>query len=186
METSIRVLGIAGSLRANSFNRAALRAAVELMPAPAKLELFDLAPLPFYDGDVEQQGFPPAVQAFRAAVQGADALLIATPEYYYSVSGVLKNAIDWAMRPPAPSPMVRKPVAMLGVSVAPFGTVRAQLHLRQILLHDDVRVLAQPEVYIASAADKFDASGRLVDAATRDAIAGLLQALLAFVARAKG
>jgi chromate reductase len=182
LTTPIRILGISGSLRANSYNRWALQAAGELLPTHARLEIHDLNPLPMYSGDLEQQGLPPTVQELRAAIAAADALLIATPEYYYSVSGALKNAIDWVGRPPLPPPLTGKPVAILGVSTAPFATARAQLHLRQILGHFDVRLLAQPEVYVGGAADKFDASGRLTDQPTRDAIGALVEALLAWTA----
>jgi len=180
--TPIRILGICGSLRANSYNRWALQAAAELLPAAARLEIYDLNPVPMYSGDLEQQGLPAPVQELRAAIAAADALLIATPEYYYSISGALKNAIDWVGRPPLPSPFVGKPVAILGVSTSPFATARAQLHLRQVLGHFDTRLLAQPEVYIGNAADKFDASGKLTDATTREALGALLEALLAWVA----
>jgi chromate reductase, NAD(P)H dehydrogenase (quinone) len=183
LTTPIQILGIPGSLRAGSFNRAALAAAAELLPPQARLEIYDLRPIPMYDGDLEQQGLPPAVLELRSAIAAADALLIATPEYYYSISGVLKNAIDWVGRPPLPSPFVGKPVAILGAATSPFGTARSQLHLRQILGHFDVRLLAQPEVYIANAADKFDGAGKLADQATRDAIGALGAALLAWVAQ---
>jgi len=183
LTTPIHILGIPGSLRAGSYNRAALAAAAELLPAHARLEIYDLNPIPMYSGDLEQQGLPPAVLELRSAIGAADALMIATPEYYYSVSGALKNAIDWVGRPPLPPPLVGKPVAILGAATSPFATARAQLHLRQILAHFDVRLLAQPEVYIASAAEKFDASGRLTDEATRQAIGALGEALLAWVAQ---
>jgi chromate reductase len=184
MAEPIRVLGIPGSLRAKSFNRAALRAAGELMAPAGQLEIYDLAPLPFYHADVEAaEGFPPAVQSFRAAIEAADAVLIATPEYYYSIPGVLKNAIEWAMRPPPPAPLDRKPVGVLGVTPAPYGTTRAQAQLRYILLHSDARVLGQPETMIGGAPDKFDAENNLVDPAARDAIQKLVEALLAWTRR---
>src|SRR5947208_564715 len=121
-----RVLGIAGSLRERSYNRGVLRAARELLPPPHSLEIADLSPLPFYNQDVEQQGYPPAVAALRAAIAAADALLLATPEYFYSIPGVLKNALDWVGRPPDP-PLMQKPVAVLGATPALHGTLRAQL-----------------------------------------------------------
>ena len=117
MSLPIRVLGFAGSLRQGSYNRAALRAAGQPMPAGGVLETFDLAPIPLYNGDVEAQGFPPAVQEFKAAIRAADALLIVTPEYNYSLPGVLKNAIDWASRPPQDSPLSGKPIAIMGASM---------------------------------------------------------------------
>jgi chromate reductase len=183
LATPIHILGIPGSLRAGSYNRAALAAAAEQMPPQASLEIYDLNPIPMYSGDLEQQGLPPVVLELRAAIAAADALLIATPEYYYSVSGALKNAIDWVGRPPQPNPFTGKPVAILGAATSPVGTARAQLHLRQILTTFDVRVLGQPEVYIGGAADKFDGAGKLTDPATRDAIGALVAALLAWVAQ---
>jgi chromate reductase len=121
-----------------------------LTPAPHTFDLADFSALPLYDPDVEAQGFPPAVGSLRAAVVAADALLFATPEYYRSIPGSLKNAIDWLGRPPGP-PLARKPVAVLGASTIAFGTVQAQLHLRDILLSFDVQIAQRPEVYISTA-----------------------------------
>jgi chromate reductase, NAD(P)H dehydrogenase (quinone) len=172
----IRVLGLAGSLRRGSFNRLALRAAGELLPEGMRLDTFDLAPIPIYDEDVKERGWPEPVAGLRARIRAADALLIATPEYNYSVSGVLKNAIDWASRPPD-TPLSGKPVAMMGASPGWAGTVRAQLHLRQICSGLNMLVLNKPEVLIRQAADKFDGTGCLVDEATRDLIRKLLERL---------
>ena len=121
MATPIRVLGFAGKRR-GSYNRAALRAAVELMPEGGSLETFDLQSIPLYHGDVEAEGFPAPVLAFKDAIRQADALLIVTPEYNYSMPGVLKNAIDWVSRPPQDSPLDGKPVAIMGASMGGFGT----------------------------------------------------------------
>jgi chromate reductase, NAD(P)H dehydrogenase (quinone) len=129
----IRVLGISGSLRRGSFNTAALRAARELVPTGMELEIYEgLREIPPYDDDLRQgQGYPPAVAELRARIKAADALLIATPEYNYSVPGVLKNAIDWASRPPE-QPFDGKPIAIMGASPGALGTARAQYHLRQM------------------------------------------------------
>ena len=166
------ILGISGSLRRASYNTALLRAAVELMPPGMTLEVFDLAPLPMFNQDAERP-FPKPVAEFRARVAQADALLIATPEYNSSISGVLKNAIDWASRPPQ-QPLKGKPVAIMGASTGNFGTVRAQLHLRQILTHVGALPLGKPEVLVARAEQAFDAAGNLTEATAR----GLLQELL--------
>src|SRR5687767_13508981 len=129
----ISILGIAGSLREASFNRRALAAAVELAPDGVSIRPFQrLAEIPLYNEDVKARGFPPAASEFREAIAGSDALLFVTPEYNFSVPGVLKNAIDWASRPPD-MPLFGKPVAIMGASTGLVGTVRAQLHLRQIL-----------------------------------------------------
>jgi chromate reductase, NAD(P)H dehydrogenase (quinone) len=185
MATPVHILGISGSLRARSFNTAALRAAGELLPAGATLEIADLAGLPFYDGDLEAAGgFPPPVQALRARVAAADALLFATPEYNYSVSGALKNAIDWVSRPPS-TPLDGKPAALLGAG-GTMGTSRAQYHLRQILVHSNFLTLPKPEVYIIRAREKFDAEGTLTDPATREHLAALLVALVAWTRRLRG
>jgi chromate reductase, NAD(P)H dehydrogenase (quinone) len=180
---SVKILGFAGSLRQGSYNRAALRAAVELMPAGGALETFDLAAIPLYNGDVEAQGVPAAVERFKAAIAAADGLLIVTPEYNYSIPGVLKNAIDWASRPPNDSPLNGKPVAFMGASMGGFGTVRSQLHLRQVCVFTNMYPLNRPEVHISTAQDKFDADGRLTDERTREAIRRLLAALLDWTVR---
>ncbi len=173
----MNVLGIAGSLRAASFNWALLRAAQELAPEGMTIWTFDLAPLPLFNADVETQGDPEPVAALKAAIHEADALLIATPEYNYGVPGVLKNAIDWASRPPGKSVLAGKPAAILGASPGMGGTIRAQLGLRQALLFTETHVLLKPEVLIARCQEKFDAEGRLVDEQTREAVRRLLLAL---------
>jgi chromate reductase len=178
-------LGFAGSLRQGSYNRAALRAAVELAPDGMAIEEFDLGAIPLYNADVETAGVPEPVQQFKDRIAVADALLIVTPEYLYSVPGVLKNALDWASRPAKTTPLRRKPIALMGAG-GPFGTVRAQYHLRQILLHSDSLVLGQPEVYIPRAREKFDADGRLVDEPSRQAIRALLEGLMQWVRLLRG
>src|SRR5215208_5468564 len=183
MATPIHVLGFAGSLRRGSYNRAALRAAVELMPEGGSLETFDLDGIPLYHGDIETEGFPAAVLAFKDAIREADALLIVTPEYNYSMPGVLKNAIDWASRPPQDSPLNDKPVAIMGASMGGFGTVRAQLHLRQVCVFTNMLPLNKPEVMISAAHEKFDGDGRLTDERSRQAIRALLEALLVWTRR---
>lgn len=179
---SIRVLGIAGSLRAGSFNRALLRAASSLTPDGMVMEVAEIGDLPLYDGDVEAKGIPGPVQLLKDRVGAADALLIATPEYNYSVPGVLKNAIDWISRPPDP-PLNEKPTAIMGASVGVTGTARAQYHLRQIGVFTNMLILNKPEVMVAKAHEKFNQAGELVDERTREAVRGLLAALTQWTLR---
>jgi len=183
MSDELKVLGVAGSLRRGSFNAAALRAAGELLPAGMTLEIFDLAPIPLYNADVDAAGQPESVIRLKQAIGAADAILIATPEYNYSVSGVLKNAIDWASRPPAKTPFHARPVAIMGASSGLFGTVRAQVHLRQILQSNNALVMPKPEVHITQAAGKFDDAGRLADETTRAHITKFLAALAEWARR---
>ncbi|HEV2110475.1 MAG TPA: NAD(P)H-dependent oxidoreductase [Gammaproteobacteria bacterium] len=180
----IKVLGMAGSLRKGSYNKLTLRAATELKPADMEIESFDIASIPLYDEDLRERGFPPAVQELREKIRAADALLIVTPEYNYSMPGVLKNAIDWASRPPS-QPFDDKPVAIMGASVSKLGTARAQYHLRQTAVFLNMHLINKPEVMISGAANVFDASGRLTDEAARKLIAELLANLAVWSARLK-
>lgn len=175
----LHVLSFAGSLRTNSFNRALLRAAQDLMPEDMSLSIFDLAHIPLYNQDLDQDGLrPPPVELFKQAIAGADALLITTPEYNHSMPGVLKNAIDWASRPAGRSPMSGKPAAMMGATGGLWGTIRAQDDLRNVLTATGVHVmLRRPEILVSQAAQKFDAQGRLTDETTRALIGQLLLGL---------
>ncbi|MDA8109061.1 MAG: NAD(P)H-dependent oxidoreductase [Betaproteobacteria bacterium] len=179
---ALTFLGLCGSLREGSYNKAALRAAGELAPPDVRIETFDLAPIPPYNDDVRAQGYPGVVQALRARIMAADAVLFVTPEYNYSVPGVLKNAIDWGSRPPE-QPFDGKPAAIIGASGGMLGTARAQYHLRQIGVFLNIHFLNRPEVMIAQAASKFDAQGRLTDEAARKLIGEQLVALAAWVRR---
>ncbi len=179
--TPLSVLGICGSLRRGSYNGAALRAARDLAPAGMTLEIAGLGGIPPYDEDLRAEhlpagGLPPAVVALRAKIAAADALLIATPEYNFSIPGVLKNAIDWASRPPD-QPFDGKPLAILGASPGRTGTARAQYHLRQCFVFLNAHLLNKPEVMIGGASTLFDEAGRLTDDATRARLAELLEAL---------
>jgi chromate reductase len=186
MPASITVAGVSGSLRNGSFNTATLRAAVGLAPAGMTITPCPISDIPLYNGDVEAQGLPGPVQQFRAALFAADAILLVTPEYNYSVPGVLKNAIDWASRPPGqPQPFDGKPTAILGASPGVMGTARSQYHLRQVLVSLNAAVLSRPEVMIAAAATKFDGAGVLTDAETAKRIAVLLEALARWTERLK-
>ena len=179
----LSVLGIAGSLRAGSFNRSLLRAAQELAPAGMEITAFDLAQIPLYNGEVEAQGDPEPVAALKAAIRQADALLIVTPEYNFGVPGVLKNAIDWASRPPRGSVLQGKPAAIMGATPGMGGTGRAQMQLRQSFVFTQTYALLSPEVLVARAQEKFDASGRLTDEKTRQIVGQLLQALAEWTRR---
>jgi len=173
----IRILAISGSLRRASYNTAALRAAVQLAPEDMEIEVVTLHGIPNFDGDVERdQGFPAPVESLRAAIAAADGLLIATPEYNRSISGALKNALDWVSRGGPASPLRGKVAAILGAG-SPFGTLSAQAHLRQILQYSHVRVVAQPEVMIDQASAHFDQASTLTDERFRDQIRRLLEAL---------
>ncbi len=176
----MHILGISGSLRKDSFNTAALRACSGLLPDGVTMSVFDIAPISLYDEDVRAQGLPEVVQQLREQIRAADALLIATPEYNYSFSGVLKNAIDWASRPPE-QPFDGKPIGLLGATPGGLGTSRAQYHLRQVFVYLNGRVLNRPEVFISGAPSKFDAAGQLTDAATAEQLGKLIAALVASV-----
>jgi chromate reductase, NAD(P)H dehydrogenase (quinone) len=173
----IKVAAISGSLRKGSYNTAILHAAEELMPDGMSLEILDISLLPFYNADVEKAGDPAAVKLFKDKISKADALLIATPEYNYSVPGILKNAIDWASRPTRKSPLWGKPVAIMGASTSAFGTVRAQLHLRDMCLYNDMPIVRNPEVLIMKAEEKFDKQGKLTDKDSREFIRKLMASL---------
>lgn len=184
MADQVRMLGIAGSLRKRSYNKAVLRAAAKLVGADSTLEIFDLDDIPPFSEDHEREP-PTSVRAFKAAVSQADAIVIVTPEYNYSVPGVLKNAIDWASRPYGESAWNGKPVGIMGASVGMLGTGRAQYHLRQIFVFLNMFPLNQPEVMIANAADKFDEQGNLKDPKTSEKIKELLEALADWTRRLK-
>ena len=182
MKKPITILGIAGSLRRQSYNRSALRAAQQLVPEGATLEIFELDGIPAFNQDDEQN--PPAkVVELKKRVRAADALLFVTPEYNYSVPGVLKNAIDWASRPYGDNAWEGKPAAIMGASIGNIATARAQYHLRQIFVFLNVLALSRPEVMIGNAADRFDENGNLTDETTKGYIERLLQALVEWTRR---
>lgn len=173
-----QLLGIPGSLRRGSYNRALLREAQSLVPEGTALDIYDdLETIPPFNQDLEAGGGPEAVQALKAQVAAADALLIATAEYNYGIPGVLKNAIDWLSRPPAQSPLRHKPIALIGASGGQFGTVRSQLQLRQVLLFTESRVLVKPEFYLGLAHEHFDPRGQLIDEHSRVLLGEVIKAL---------
>ncbi len=179
----VRVLGFAGSLRAASYNRSLLRAAQEIAPAGTTIEAFDLAPIPLYNADIEARGIPESVAAFKTAIGAADAILVVTPEYNHGVPGVLKNAIDWASRPPRGSPLGGKPAGTMGASPGRVGTARAQTQLRQAFTFTNTIAMLQPEVLVARANEKFDADGRLTDEVTRKLLGTYLAAFRTWIER---
>jgi chromate reductase len=182
MSKPVRILGIAGSLRRQSYNRAALRAATELVPDGATIKVFKIDGITPFNQDEEKD--PPAkVIELKQRIRESDAVLFVTPEYNYSIPGVLKNAIDWASRPYGDSAWWGKPAAIMGASVGAFGTARAQYHLRQVMVFLNMFPINDPEVMIRSAHEHFDAEGNLTDAATKERISKLLQSLVDWTRR---
>lgn len=182
MNTPMTILGIAGSLRSGSINRAALRAAQNLLPEGVRLEVFELDGIPPFNQDEESR--PPAkVAEFKARIRAADAILFVTPEYNYSIPGVLKNAIDWASRPYGDSAWEGKPAAIMGASIGATGTARAQYHLRQVFVFLNIHALNRPEVMISNAPQGFDEHGVLTDESTKEHIRNLLRALVDWTKR---
>jgi chromate reductase len=177
LNDKIKILGLAGSLRNGSYNRAALHAAVKLCPDTASIEVFDLNGIPPFNQDQEDP-LPQIVANLKEKIRSSDSILFATPEYNYSVPGILKNAIDYASRPYGDSAWEGKPAAIMGASIGMLGTARAQYHLRQIFVFLNMFALNRPEVMIPNAADKFDKEGNLTDTFTRDRIKELVEALV--------
>jgi chromate reductase len=183
--TPIKVLGFAGSLRRGSYNRALIRAAQALAPAGMSFDVIDLDDIPLYNGDVEAQGDPPSVAAFKSAIAAADGVVIATPEYNHGVPGVMKNAIDWASRPPRGAALGGKPVGLIGASPGMTGSARGQSQLRQAFEFTNSYCMPQPEILVYRAHEKFDAAGQLTDETTAKYLAAYLVAFHAWVLRFK-
>ena len=179
----MRIVGLAGSLRRASFNRALLRAAVELAPAGMVIEPFDLIEVPLYNADVEAAGEPAAVAALKSAIAAADGVLFATPEYNHGVPAVTKNAVDWASRPPASAPLGGKPVGIIGASPGITGSARGQSQLRQAFEFTNSYCMPQPEFLLFKAHEKIDPDGRLADEPSRQYLARYLTAFEAWVKR---
>lgn len=184
MSKPISILGFAGSLRKGSYNKALLRAALELMPRDANLEIFDLGGIPPFNQDLETM-MPSIVKEFKAKIRAADAILIATPEYNYSVSGVLKNAIDWASRPFGDNSFEGKPVAIMSAARGTIGGARAQYHLRQSFVFLDMYPVNRPEVMVTFAPQKVDEKGNLTDETARKLIGELLENLVKWTLKLK-
>jgi chromate reductase len=181
--TPLRILGIAGSLRQGSYNRALLRAARETAPAGMTIDVFDLAPVPLYNADVEAKGDPEGVAALKAAIRDAHGVLMATPEYNHGVPAVMKNAVDWASRPPKGAVLGGKPVAIIGASPGITGSARGQSQLRQAFEFTNSYCMPQPELLVFRAHEKFDAAGALTDAPTRQFLESFLVAFAAWTRR---
>ena len=177
---AVSLLGICGSMRKASINRALLRVVGETLPAGAQLTIVDDLDLPIFNSDLTD---PAGVVALKAAVAAADGVVFGIPEYNYSIPGGLKNALDWLSRPPATSPMRGKPMAIVGAASGMGGTIRAQVHMRQMLLYSDSPCLGQPEVAIPRAQERFDAEGNLTDASTRALLVRFGEAFVTFVGR---
>jgi len=163
--TPRKVIVFSGSLRKESYNRLLLNKLVSMAPTHVSLNIFDISPIPLYNEDVEFSAYPPAVTNFKNLVKSADGVIIVTPEYNYSIPGVLKNALDWASRPPTDIPFTGKPGAIMGTSISQYGSLRSQLHLRQVLFALGVRVMNTPEICVPKAKDLF-ATGDLIDERT--------------------
>ena len=180
----INIFGFAGSLRITSYNRALLRAVAELVPNDAKLEVFELEGIPPFNQDLEPSP-PEKVKEFKRKIKAADAILIVTPEYNYSVPGVLKNAIDWGSRPFGDNSFEGKPVAIMSASTGMLGGARAQYHLRQSLVFLNMYSVNKPEVFVTFAPQKFDDKGNLSDQKTKELIKELLNNLVSWTRRLK-
>ena len=181
---SVSILGICGSLRQGSFNMMALKLAAALKPNDMTVTIADISQIPLYNEDVRQQGFPPPVETLRRQIKEADALLFACPEYNYSMTGVLKNAIDWASRPPD-QPFAGKPCAIIGAAAGMAGSARAQYDLRRSCVFLDMHPINKPEVLIGQAQTKFDAQGNLGDEVARNLIRDVMVNLAAFARQLK-
>jgi chromate reductase len=184
MDRKISICGFAGSLRKGSYNKAILRAAVELVPKEAELEIFDLEGIPPFKQDLENDP-PEKVKEFKKKIKAADAILIATPEANYTIPGVLTNAMNWASRPYGDNAFDGKPVAVMGASIGMLGTARAQYHLRQSFVWLNMYPVNQPEVMVPLAQDKIDAHGRVTDQKTREKIKELLESLVIWTRKFK-
>lgn len=187
VDRTVKVLGIAGSLRQASFNRMALKTACGLAPAGLTIEIYEgLGEIPVYNDDVKVAGIPAPVAELTARIRAADGLYIVSPEYNFSIPGVVKNAIDWLSRVPDGQPFKDKPVAIMGAAVGPLGTARMQYHLRMVLNCLEAHILHRPEIFIGNAAKKFDEQGRLTDEVALGLIRQQLEAFKGWIARLAG
>ncbi len=173
-----QILGISGSLRKASYNTSLLRTASELVPDGVSIQIFDLSPTPLYNDDLTKDNPPSAVNDFRSSIKRSDGILIASPEYNYSYTGVLKNALDWASTDTLGNLLAGKPTAIMGASPSVFGTARGQLHLRQVLIAAYANVIQRPEIYVRRAQTMIDEHGNLINDHAREKIQSLLTALI--------
>jgi chromate reductase, NAD(P)H dehydrogenase (quinone) len=184
MNQQVNILGFAGSLRKASYNRALLKSAVEIMPENIRLDIFELDSIPPFNQDYEQSP-PEIIKEFKSKIKAADAILIASPEYNYSIPGVLKNAIDWASRPYGDNAFDGKAVAMMSASTGMLGGARAQYHLRQSFVFLNMYPVNKPEVFVTFAPKKFDDNGKLIDEQTKKLILDLMNNLIILVRKMK-
>jgi chromate reductase, NAD(P)H dehydrogenase (quinone) len=184
MADPITILGIAGSLRKDSYNKGALRAALELCPQGARIEVYDIAGLPLFNQD-EEKNPTPKVAEFKQKIRAADAILLVTPEYNYGVPGVMKNALDVASRPYGDNAWSGKPVALMSAAMSVAGGIRAQYQIRQSFVFLNMDAVVQPEVAIGNATQRFDDKGNLTDETSKKMIGQLLENLVAKARRAK-
>ena len=185
MEKTINILGFAGSLRKDSYNKALLKAALELVPEGAKLEIFDLEGIPPFNQDLENEP-PDRVREYKARIRAADAILIATPEANYTLPGVLTNAMNWASRPHGDNAFDGKPVGLMGATIGMLGTARAQYDLRRSFTWLNMYPVNRPEVMVPFAQDKIDRDGKVADPKTREKIKDLLSSLVAWTKKLRG
>ncbi|HYE77190.1 MAG TPA: NADPH-dependent FMN reductase [bacterium] len=183
--TPLSILGLSGSLRTGSYNRAVLRAIIELAPEGVAVADYDYGDLPLYNGDLEAAGFPPSAQAFKDRIEAADGLIIVTPEYNRGMPGVLKNALDWGTRPGGKNSFLRKPVMVTGASPGWQGTIRAQEQVKDFAIHLGMYLLPMPEVHISVVSEKVNADGVLTDEGTRESLRKMLGVFAEFVRRFK-
>jgi len=184
MTEKLKFLGICGSLRKGSYNAMALRALNELMPDDATMEIYDIGGFPSYNEDLDTDDARPAmVGELKAAIRRADAVIFSSPEYNYSVPGLLKNVIDWASRPYGDCAWDGKPAAIMGASGGAIGTARMQYHLRQMMVFLNMHPMNKPEVMIGNCTGKFDENGKLTDEATRKFLTQMLEALVHWTRR---
>jgi len=176
----MKIIALSGSLRKNSFNTGLIRSAIELKQNSLEIEYFDIKDIPLYNADLDGQNRPLAVTELSAKITESDGILLAVPEYNYSYTAALKNAFDWLSRV-TPMPLLGKPMTMMGASYGMSGTMRAQLHFRQVVIYMDIRVMNKPEVMIAHANDKFDKHGNLVDESAKEHIKKMLISFEKFI-----
>jgi chromate reductase len=185
MDNTLKILGVVGSLRKGSYNKALMRTAIQLLPEGVTLEVFDIGEFPPFNQDDLDRNPPEVVKQFKAKIRAADAILIASPEYNYSIPGVLKNAIDWASRPSSENAFDGKPVAVMSASTGKLGGARMQYHLRQVFVFLNMYPINRPEFMLSNAQDYFDDTGNLTDEGTRQRLRGLLEALAAWTRKLK-
>ncbi|MCX7122923.1 MAG: NAD(P)H-dependent oxidoreductase [Gammaproteobacteria bacterium] len=186
MPHPLKIIGISGSLRKTSYNTALLKAAAALMPTGIEFEIAEIGEIPLYNGDLELNHFPESVQILREKIRASNGLLIATPEYNYSMSGVLKNTIDWLSRPSTDPVLFDKPLAIIGASMGMMGSARAQYHLRQSAVFLNMHVLNKPELFVNAVHTKFNEQLELTDLPTQDVLKQVLESFQKWIKQLEG